>query len=154
MSTDKQMVYRLGTISLLNSAPICARVTWCERGDSNPYAFRRQNLNLVRIPISPHSQTVLHSVLLRQRDHRPYHFWGTFELYQNRSPRPIINVFSHDLEILFKMYGRIRTCKFANHRHVFLHSWSRTTNIHYIMNESFCVKFQFRFFNTWLSIEY
>ncbi|CCF67965.1 hypothetical protein XAPC_1666 [Xanthomonas citri pv. punicae str. LMG 859] len=29
---------------------------WCERGDSNPHALRRQNLNLVRLPIPPLSQ--------------------------------------------------------------------------------------------------
>ena len=26
---------------------------WCAGGDLNPYAFRRQDLNLVRLPISP-----------------------------------------------------------------------------------------------------
>ncbi len=30
-----------------------ARFRWCERGDSNPHTFRRQNLNLVRLPIPP-----------------------------------------------------------------------------------------------------
>jgi hypothetical protein len=29
---------------------------WCERGDSNPHTFRRQNLNLVRLPIPPLSR--------------------------------------------------------------------------------------------------
>src|SRR5262245_27181405 len=32
----------------------CTR--WCERRDSNPHALRRQNLNLVRLPISPLSR--------------------------------------------------------------------------------------------------
>lgn len=152
MSTDKQMVYRLGTISLLNSAPICARVTWCERGDSNPYAFRRQNLNLVRIPISPHSQTVLHSVLLRQRDHRPYHFWGTFELYQNRSPRPIINVFSHDLEILFKCMAGFEPANLPI-TDMYFYTRGVEPRTYIRCKRKLCVKFQFRFFNTWLSIE-
>ena len=26
---------------------------WCERRDSNPHGFTRQNLNLVRLPIPP-----------------------------------------------------------------------------------------------------
>ena len=30
---------------------------WCERRDSNSHAFRRQNLNLVRLPIPPLSQS-------------------------------------------------------------------------------------------------
>ncbi len=33
-------------------------VIWCERRDSNPHAFRRQNLNLVRLPIPPLSQLI------------------------------------------------------------------------------------------------
>ena len=33
----------------------CAKA-WCERRDSNSHAFRRQNLNLVRLPIPPLSQ--------------------------------------------------------------------------------------------------
>src|SRR5262252_9511074 len=36
---------------------------WCERRDSNSHAFRRQNLNLVRLPISPLSQWV-HFIIL------------------------------------------------------------------------------------------
>ena len=31
-----------------------ARVFWCGWRDLNPHALRRQNLNLVRLPISPH----------------------------------------------------------------------------------------------------
>ena len=29
-------------------------ITWCGWRDLNPHALRRQNLNLVRLPISPH----------------------------------------------------------------------------------------------------
>ena len=32
------------------------RSIWCGWRDLNPHAFRRQNLNLVRLPISPHPQ--------------------------------------------------------------------------------------------------
>ncbi len=28
-------------------------LSWCPRGDSNPHAVKRQDLNLVRLPISP-----------------------------------------------------------------------------------------------------
>ncbi len=38
---------------------------WCERGDSNPHALRRQNLNLVRLPIPPLSQCRNAPVLLQ-----------------------------------------------------------------------------------------
>src|SRR5690606_40601964 len=31
---------------------------WCERGDSNPHAERRWNLNPVRLPVPPLSQAV------------------------------------------------------------------------------------------------
>jgi hypothetical protein len=46
---------------------LCAAVqsgaVWCERGDSNPHGFPRQDLNLVRLPISPLSHiTLLHSL--------------------------------------------------------------------------------------------
>src|SRR5690606_3337136 len=36
-------------------------IAWCERRDLNSHALRRQNLNLVRLPIPPRSQ--------RQADH-------------------------------------------------------------------------------------
>ena len=31
---------------------------WCGWRDLNPHALRRQNLNLVRLPISPHPQSI------------------------------------------------------------------------------------------------
>ena len=37
-------------------APRAAISPWCERRDSNPHALRRQNLNLVRLPIPPLSR--------------------------------------------------------------------------------------------------
>ena len=35
---------------------LAPRLPWCERRDSNPHALRRQNLNLVRLPIPPLSR--------------------------------------------------------------------------------------------------
>src|SRR5579863_1719633 len=41
---------------------LCAAVqsgaAWCERGDSNPHGFPRQDLNLVRLPIPPLSHNL------------------------------------------------------------------------------------------------
>jgi hypothetical protein len=36
--------------------PTGGKMRWCERRDSNPHALRRQNLNLVRLPIPPLSR--------------------------------------------------------------------------------------------------
>jgi hypothetical protein len=33
--------------------PVLGTTCWCERGDSNPHALRRQILSLVRLPIPP-----------------------------------------------------------------------------------------------------
>jgi hypothetical protein len=32
---------------------VYGKVSWCERGDSNPHGLPRQILSLVRLPISP-----------------------------------------------------------------------------------------------------
>ena len=47
-----QMFPRFACIELLFLDMFVIRF-WCERRDSNPHAFRRQNLNLVRLPIPP-----------------------------------------------------------------------------------------------------
>src|SRR5699024_11260253 len=38
------------------SSDVCSSDLWCERRDSNSHTSRRQNLNLVRLPIPPRSQ--------------------------------------------------------------------------------------------------
>lgn len=43
------------------------RPIWCERGDSNPHALQRQDLNLLRLPIPPPSRG-RHSSAPRCRD--------------------------------------------------------------------------------------
>ncbi len=52
-----------GKISVFHGIPrdtekhYLADLIWCERGDSNPHAVRRWNLNPVRLPIPPLSQS-------------------------------------------------------------------------------------------------
>src|SRR6185295_4344903 len=43
---------------------------WCERRDSNPHALRRQNLNLVRLPIPPLSQHIDCNIITNTRQLR------------------------------------------------------------------------------------
>ena len=40
-------------ILLISLYSVCKGEFWCPRSDSNRHALRRQNLNLVRLPISP-----------------------------------------------------------------------------------------------------
>src|SRR5574341_96437 len=51
MATDT----RRSSVPRLSTFAICIRY-WCEGRDSNPHAFRRQILSLVRLPIPPPSQ--------------------------------------------------------------------------------------------------
>ena len=52
-SNQGMPVSKTGALPLGDTPSGCRRLKWCGRRDLNSHTLRRQNLNLVRLPISP-----------------------------------------------------------------------------------------------------
>jgi hypothetical protein len=67
---------------------------WCERGDSNPHALRRQILSLVRLPIPPLSHALV-SIVYQHSPIAAWSLWG--KLWGVFLPSPLSRLVAQNL---------------------------------------------------------